>query len=95
MYCDIASSAVLSSNQYSGPASQVQEAVGEYRSHQSTVACLFTDSVRHSLLIIPRLEDGTRRTALTLCHSLRVSKTLETFSAVRLGSGENREGRNW
>ena len=94
MYCDTASSAVLSSQRYSRPASQVQEAAGEYRSHQSTAACLLSDSVRHSLLMIPRLEDGTPRTII-LSQSLRVSKTLETFSAVRLGSGENREGRNW
>ena len=95
MYCDTASSAVLSSARYSRPASQVQEEKGKYRSHQSTAACLRAVSVEKVVSMICRLESGTPRAALTLSQSLRVSKTLETFSAVRLGSGENREGRNW
>ena len=96
MYSSLsASSAVLSSQRYSCPASQVQEAVGEYRSHQSTAACLRCGSVECFFPMRFLLEYGISRTIHTLVQSPRVSNTLETFSAVRLGSGENRGGRNW
>ena len=92
MYCITAFSAVLSSHGYSRPASQVQEAEGEF-SHQSTTACLRCGPVCFPLMR-PCLEYGTPRTAHTVPQST-VCSTLETFSAVRLGSGENRGGRNW
>ena len=95
MYCITAFSAVLSSHRYSCPASQVQTAEGWYRSHQFTAACLRCGSVECSPTMRAHLENGTPRTAHTVSQSLRVCSTLETFSAVRLGSGENRGGRNW
>ena len=88
-------STVLSSQRYSCPASQVQEAEWELCSHQFTSACLRCGSVECSLSMRPRLDSGPLRTPHTVSQSLRVSNTLETFSAVRLGSGENRGGRNW
>ena len=60
MYCVTALSAVFSSR-YSRPASHVQEAVGEYCSHQSTAACLCCGLVECSFPMRIRLESGTFR----------------------------------
>ena len=95
MYCIAAFSAVFSSQRYSRPASQVQEAEGWYRSHQSAAACLHCGLVECSPPMRSCLESGTPRTSCPVLQSLTVCSTLETFSAVRLGSGENRGGRNW
>ena len=52
-------------------------------------------AVECSLLMNCPLESGTPRTSHTLPQFLRVPNALEIFSAVRLGSVENRGGRNW
>ena len=87
IYFDTVSNAVLSSELYSRPASHAHEAVGEYHSHQFTAVC---DAVDCSLSTRPR---GTPRIKYTFFQSVTVSKALDTFSAVRLGSGAEQRGK--